>query len=327
MGIRNLMSLLRSKASKAITTCNISEFSEKTIARDASISIYQFLIATNYGKNTKVLQDSEGNPTAHLIGILNSTILYKSFNITPIWVFDGKSPSLKTKTLAKRSESRELNQALLDSAKLTMDTDLINKFSARSFTLTAKVIEDAKKLLSLLGQKYDEAPGEAEAECTHLLKQGIVNAVFSEDMDSLAFGASLLVRGNTELTVIKLENILDALKLNFFEFLDLCILLGCDYSDTIKGMGQVNALQFIKKHNTIEDICSIIQNNNTLQQKYSIPEEFFYKEAREYFLEPAVSGKNIISTERNIEGLKEFLINEKAFSIKRVETFIKKFEK
>lgn len=39
-----------------------------------------------------------------------------------------------------------------------------------------------------------QAPGEAEALCAYLVKSGIVNAVASEDMDTLAFGGTVLLR-------------------------------------------------------------------------------------------------------------------------------------
>lgn len=323
MGIKNLMSLLKSKAAKSITNCDLSKYSGKTIARDASIGIYAFLIATNFGKNSKTLQDSEGNPTAHLIGILNNTLLYRAYKITPIWVFDGKPPEIKSFTLEKRKESRDANTILLEQ---TEDKEMINKYAARSITLTPQVIKDAKKVIELLGIAYVEAKSEAEAECTNLTKKGIADAVFSEDMDSLAFGAGSLVRGNTELTVVKLEMVLSLLGLNFAEFVDLCLLLGCDYTSTIKGIGQVNALRLIKKHKNIEEIIESIENDPVLKEKYIIPQDFNYLAAREYFMNPDVNGKHIAKSPPNLDELKEFLIREKAFSVKRVENFIKKFE-
>ena len=39
-----------------------------------------------------------------------------------------------------------------------------------------------------------------------------------------------------------------------FQFIDLCILLGCDYCDSIKGIGPKRAIDLVKQHKTIEDI-------------------------------------------------------------------------
>lgn len=39
-----------------------------------------------------------------------------------------------------------------------------------------------------------QAPGDAEALCAWLTREGTVDAVASEDMDTLPFGANILIR-------------------------------------------------------------------------------------------------------------------------------------
>lgn len=51
-----------------------------------------------------------------------------------------------------------------------------------------------KQLLKFFGFPFHTAPGEAEAECALLQKQGIVDAVLSEDVDTLMFGCGLTLR-------------------------------------------------------------------------------------------------------------------------------------
>ncbi|PSK56973.1 Flap endonuclease GEN 1 [Elsinoe australis] len=51
-----------------------------------------------------------------------------------------------------------------------------------------------KGLLDHLRILYIEAPAEAEAECARLQKMGIVDAVWSDDGDTLVFGATRLIR-------------------------------------------------------------------------------------------------------------------------------------
>ncbi|KAL8712647.1 MAG: hypothetical protein Q9220_003178 [cf. Caloplaca sp. 1 TL-2023] len=51
-----------------------------------------------------------------------------------------------------------------------------------------------KQVLQLFGFPYHTAPGEAEAECALLQKSGLVDAVLSEDVDTLMFGSSFLIR-------------------------------------------------------------------------------------------------------------------------------------
>ncbi|RDA84952.1 hypothetical protein CP532_1740 [Ophiocordyceps camponoti-leonardi (nom. inval.)] len=52
----------------------------------------------------------------------------------------------------------------------------------------------AKLMMQLFGFATHDAPGEAEAECALLQKQGIVDAVLSEDVDTLMFGCTRMLR-------------------------------------------------------------------------------------------------------------------------------------
>ena len=52
----------------------------------------------------------------------------------------------------------------------------------------------AKQLLKFFGFPFHTAPGEAEAECALLQKAGIVDAVMSEDVDTLMFGSTMTMR-------------------------------------------------------------------------------------------------------------------------------------
>ncbi|KAF6821218.1 Flap structure-specific endonuclease [Colletotrichum sojae] len=55
----------------------------------------------------------------------------------------------------------------------------------------------AKRLIRLFGFPVHDAPGEAEAECALLQQQGIVDAVLSEDVDTIMFGCTRTLRNWT----------------------------------------------------------------------------------------------------------------------------------
>ncbi|KAK3344358.1 hypothetical protein B0T25DRAFT_616017 [Lasiosphaeria hispida] len=55
----------------------------------------------------------------------------------------------------------------------------------------------AKRLIRLFGFAIHDAPGEAEAECALLQQQGIVDAVLSEDIDTIMFGCRRTLRNWT----------------------------------------------------------------------------------------------------------------------------------
>lgn len=51
-----------------------------------------------------------------------------------------------------------------------------------------------KQLLKLFGIPYHTAPGEAEAECALFQREGIIDAVLSEDVDTMMFGCTVQIR-------------------------------------------------------------------------------------------------------------------------------------
>ena len=116
-----------------------------------------------------------------------------------------------------------------------------------------------------MGVGVVEAGGEAEAQCAWLVKEGYADATATEDMDALTFGSGFLLRGvgtskssKEGIIQIELEKVLEGFELSQDEFIDLCILCGCDYTGSIGGMGPKTAYNFIKEHSTIEKVLEII---------------------------------------------------------------------
>ncbi len=80
------------------------------------------------------------------------------------------------------------------------------------------------------------------------LQAGLVYGVATEDMDCLTFGAPRVIRhllsGGKENDIMQFERAtaVEQLGLTDDQFIDLCILLGCDYCPSIKGIGPVSHL-------------------------------------------------------------------------------------
>ncbi|CRK39682.1 hypothetical protein BN1723_004598 [Verticillium longisporum] len=66
-----------------------------------------------------------------------------------------------------------------------------NKRSGRGDGIASAM---AKRLIRLFGFPIHQAPGEAEAECALLQQEGLVDAVLSEDVDTIMFGCSRTFR-------------------------------------------------------------------------------------------------------------------------------------
>jgi len=330
MGIHGLSKVIGDHAPSGSKENEIKNYFGRKIAIDASMSIYQFLIAVR--SDGSQLTNEAGEITSHLMGMFYRTIRMVENGIKPVYVFDGKPPHMKSGELAKRRERREEAQKGLAQAEETGDAESMEKFSRRLVKVTPEHNADCKKLLKLMGIPYIEAPCEAEAQCAALVKAGKVYATGTEDMDALTFGSSVLLRHLTFSEARKmpirefyLDRILAELELSHDEFIDLCILLGCDYCDSIKGIGPKRAIDLIKEYKTIEEIVKHIDT-----KKYILPEEWPYQEARELFKNPEVKKDEDVELKWEApseEELIKFLVEEKGFSEDRIRSGIKKLTK
>lgn len=330
MGIHGLSKVIGDHAPSGSKENEIKNYFGRKIAIDASMSIYQFLIAVR--SDGSQLTNEAGEITSHLMGMFYRTIRMIENGIKPVYVFDGKPPIMKSGELAKRKEKREEAQKGLAQAEETGDAESMEKFSRRLVKVTPQHNDECKRLLKLMGIPYIEAPCEAEAQCAALVKSGKVYATGTEDMDALTFGSSVLLRHLTFSEARKmpirefyLDRILTELELSHYEFIDLCILLGCDYCDSIKGIGPKRAVDLIRQYKSIEEIIKHIDTN-----KYTLPEEWPYQEARELFKNPEVlqdADINLKWEAPNEEELVKFLVEEKGFNEDRIRSGIKKILK
>jgi flap endonuclease-1 len=173
------------------------DFNGKRLAIDASMAMYQFLIAVRAAGSDGVshtLKSSSGDETSHLQGFFYRTIAMYKAGIKPVYVFDGRPPMLKSGELANRNMRRAEGERLFKEAEEDGDVEQMNRMSKRTTRVTPQHNADCKRLLRLMGVPVLDAPAEAEAQCAELAKAGRVYGVATEDMDALCCGAPVLVR-------------------------------------------------------------------------------------------------------------------------------------
>ncbi|KAG6523776.1 hypothetical protein ZIOFF_013662 [Zingiber officinale] len=143
------------------------------------------------------------------------------------YVFDGQPPELKKQELAKR--------LLILFFRYLKRKDATNDLNT---TIETGDLEGIEKYC----KRTVKAPCEAEAQCAALCKSDKVFAVASENMDTLTFGVPrflhhLMVPSSKKISVMEFDvsKVLEELRLTMDQFIDLCILSGCDYCDNIKG--------------------------------------------------------------------------------------------
>ncbi|KAF4076255.1 hypothetical protein AMELA_G00212420 [Ameiurus melas] len=283
MGITKLADLIRGDAPGSITYKEIGDYTGKIIALDTSIIMNQFRSAVS-------------NLKLSLLGVFYRTLTFLEHDIKPVFVFDGVPPEQKRAVLEKRAQSAGWSSA------------------QRSHTVSSQT-KEFLRLLMLLG-----------VPCVQLVSSGVVDAVASEDMDTLAFGGTVLLRQlnakrDSEVVEYSLPKLLEILQLTQKEFVDLCILLGCDYCDKIAGLGPSRALKLIQKHRNIEDVML-----NINRKTHQVPLGWQYQAARKLFLDsPQSEPPRLQWSEPKEPELVNFLCQEKHFKEEKVRGRMEKF--
>ncbi|KAK3208025.1 hypothetical protein GRF29_96g1192639 [Pseudopithomyces chartarum] len=333
MGIKSLFQIIKEHAPDAVKEGEIKNHFGRKVAIDASMSIYSFLIAVR--SDGQQLMNESGETTSHLMGLFYRTLRMVDNGIKPLYVFDGAPPKLKSGELAKRFQRKTEAQAAQEEAKETGTAEDIEKFARRTVRVTREHNEECRRLLKLMGIPYIVAPTEAEAQCAVLARGGKVYAAASEDMDTLTFNTPILLRHLTfseqrkePILEIHLDKVLEGLDMKREQFVDFCILLGCDYVDPIKGVGPSTALKLIREHGTLEKVVEHMKANT----KYTIPDDWPFADARLLFLEPDVRPAEDPECDfkweaPDVDGLIKFLVEEKHFNEDRVRSGAAKLQK
>src|ERR1700712_1828727 len=249
------------------------------------MSIYSFLIAVR--SDGQQLMNETGETTSHLMGMFYRTLRIVDNGIKPLYVFDGAPPKLKSGELAKRFQRKAEALEQHEEAKETGTAEEVERFSRRTVRVTREHNAECQRLLKLMGVPFIVAPTEAEAQCAVLARAGKVYAAASEDMDTLTFDSPILLRHLTfseqrkePIQEIHLDRVLEGLEMELDQFIDLCILLGCDYVDPIKGIGPSTALKLIRDHKNLEGVVEHFKSGT----KYVVPDDWPYQDARALFL-------------------------------------------
>lgn len=333
MGIKGLTKLIGDNAPRAIKQQEAKALFGRKVAIDASMCIYQLLVAVRTGIDN--LTNEDGMVTSHLNGLFYRTIRLIELGIKPIYVFDGKPPSMKGGELAKRAEAKKAAEEAAKKAKEEGDLELAEKFSRRVNRITPEMMAACKTLVRAMGVPVIEAPCEAEAQCAELVKAGMAYATASEDMDSLTFGTKKLVRQlwsgvsasaqkkGQKPTEFSLDVALEDLDLKMSEFIDLCILCGCDYADGIKGVGVVKALSLIREYKDLGMAVETLKRAD----RYEVPDPYPVDQLRDMFVNPEVTpAKDVVLkwSKPNEAGIKKLMVEENQFDETKIGNGIKR---
>ena len=312
----------------------LEALSSKVVAVDAYNAIYQFL-ASIRGQDGMQLSDSEGRVTSHLSGLLHRNAKFLSLGIKPVYVFDGKPPSLKAAEIERRKQVKKDAMVKYERAVAAGNMEDARKFAQQTTSMKDGMVSDSKRLLSYLGIPYVDAPGEGEATAAHLTKTGHAYASASQDFDSILCGTRRMVRNFTNSgrrkmpgrsfyvdvvpEIIDLDRTLASLGLTREQVVDVGIMIGTDFNPRgFRGIGSKTALKLIRQHSRLEDIPQIQEQ---LQ-------EIDVERIRGIFLEPDVADVDEIAFGKVDYGsVTDYLVGERSFSEERVASVLDRLRK
>lgn len=359
MGIKGLPKLIQEIAgSAAIKVYKFSQFRGWAVAVDASLIIHQTVIAMR--SSGKDMTNLRGELTSHLNGLFYKILIFLQNEMIPIFVFDGKAPNLKNKTLEKRKFRKLQAEKSLEDFSDSEDEAYIKHFK-QTFTPKKEDIVEAQILLDLMGIPYIVAPGEADVVCAWLASRRdasgkrYVEGVCSDDSDMLALGANYLFKDmlrfmskNKQVKVISLKKSLEHMKLTMNQFVDLCVLLGTDYCDNIKGIGSKRAYQLILKYKNLENVLKHLESEAKIILEDSSDDSSDSSEnsvkknidcmisARNYFRDATNAldnSKNFVITDDQLklrryqyEELMDFMCVKHNFDVMRIQAGIDRLE-
>jgi len=310
----------------------LAELSGKKIAIDAFNIIFQFLSIIRDRFTGEPLKDSKGRITSHLSGLFYRTTNLLEIGIKPVYVFDGKPPDFKKRTLEKRLAGKKEAEKKWKEAVAKGESAF--KYAQAASKLTEEMVKDAKKLLNLMGVPVVQAPSEGEMQAAYMARRGDVWASASQDFDSLLVGSPRLIRNisitgkrklpNKEVYVeikpelIELEKMFKTLGITQEQLIILGILVGTDYNpEGVKGFGPKKALELVKSEKTLKNVLSKVT------WTCEIPAEEIYN----FFLHPPVTNDYMLEwKEPKFGKLIEFLVSEHDFSRERVEKVIERLQ-
>lgn len=200
------------------------------------MSILWTAMSANHGR----LTNEEGNPTMHLTAIFNNIIDMKKKGVRPIYVLDSeKKNEYKEAECKKRSEIPN---------RMVPSKDMVN---------------ETVELITAMGvpvYKVDDPLLEGECLLALLNKEGIINAVVSNDMDVIMWGGKTLIasiKGKSDkFNVIEYDDVINYADppLSHDELIKICISVGTDFypSKEMKKIPGIGIKKAISQGRNIE---------------------------------------------------------------------------
>lgn len=248
MGIRNLQHWIRWTVPQTVRSPDWSTFRGKRVGVDILGFLYR-------AKSCGVYP---------IVYVAQMVAACKQLGIQPIMIFDGKPPSEKQKILEMRTNIRhtsrikktQLEEAGADSESVKNE---IQKLELNSTYFTSEERDQVKQFLYSCGVLSLNASGEADNVLAYFSRKGWISAVLSSDFDLLARGVQNLIvpdgntiPGNYGWKQYTLPTILMQADMTYEQFVEMCVLMGSDYTAGLRTIPFKTAYWTVKHSGSIE---------------------------------------------------------------------------
>ena len=247
MGITGLLPFLKSIQHPI----NVSAFQNRVVVIDA----YCWLHKGCYSCPLELIEgrESEMRYVHYCMRKVNMLIAH---GVIPVLVFDGGHLPSKNGTEEKRRKQRtvfrEKGMLLLREGKRKEAYDCFKHCVDVKPEMALNLINACRDK----GIQCIVAPYEADAQLAYMVRRGLAYAVISEDSDLLVFGCERVFFKMDDagdgilITLSEVGSVKGHNMLGFSEdsFRHMCILSGCDYLDSIPGIGLVTAHKLMRKY-------------------------------------------------------------------------------
>ncbi|KAK3432852.1 hypothetical protein EUGRSUZ_D00356 [Eucalyptus grandis] len=272
MGIQGLLPLLKS----IMTPIHAKELEGCAVAVDT----YSWL---HKGALSCSKELCKGVPTTrHIEYCMHRVNLLRHYGVKPVLVFDGGLLPMKIEQENKRARSRKENLARAIEHESNGNGAAAYECYQKAVDITPSMAHELIQVLKQENISYVVAPYEADAQMTFLAVSKQVGAVITEDSDLIPFGCPRIIfkmdnfGQGVEFQYSKLQQ---NRELSFAGFtkqmvLEMCILSGCDYLQSLRGIGLKTAHALIKKFKTYDKVIKHLKYTSSVPPTY---EQLFRK--------------------------------------------------
>jgi len=245
MGISGLLPFLKN-ASRPV---NVGDFKGCTVA----IDVYCWLHKGAFGCAEQLVRGEQTD--GYIKYVMKYCNLLLHHGLKPILVFDGRDLPSKDKTETERRKRRRENKEKAAQFLREGRNKEARECMQRCIDITPEMAHSC--ILACRERNIDciVAPYEADAQLAFLNISGIAQIVITEDSDLTLFGCDrIMFKLNDSGDCVLYEKSslpsvfgLRADCFTFDKFRYMCIMSGCDYLSSLKGVGLVNSKNFWTK--------------------------------------------------------------------------------